>query len=325
MSPPKKVVRWLLEEDQPAVRYLTLTRLLGRPEDDGEVAAAREQIPVRGWAAEILAGQNPTGVWVSGDSLYQPKYLSTNWMLLILADLGLTEEDSRIRAACKAWIDRFARPDGGFGPEGSKTSHLCIAGNTARALVAFGYADDPRVRSAFEWLATHRDRNGGWSCFGSGRNLDSWEGLSAFARYPRQKWTEEMRRAVDLGVEFYLQRELHKQGDHYEPWYRFHHPVHYYYDLLVGLELVTALGRGADPRLEHALSVLKRKRRADGRWNLDAVHPDLEGKMADWYAAHPKHRPTPFALEAPGEPSKIITLRAYLVLERLDETASPSR
>src|SRR3972149_3890287 len=132
-----------------------------------------------------------------------------------------------------------------------------------------------------------------------------------------------VRGAGDLGVEFSLQRELHKQGDHYEPWYRFHHPVHYYYDLLVGLELVTALGRGADPRLGHALSVLKRKRRADGRWNLDAVHPDLEGKMADWYAAHPKHRPTPFALEAPGEPSKIITLRAYLVLERLDETASP--
>src|SRR4030067_1059736 len=111
-------------------------------------------------------------------------------------------------------------------------------------------------------------------------------------------------------------RSAGRRGPHYEPWSRFHPPVHYYYDLLVGLELVTALGRGADPRLEHALSVLKRKRRADGRWNLDAVHPDLEGKMADWYAAHPKHRPTPFALEAPGEPSKIITLRADLVPAR---------
>ena len=44
----------------------------------------------RGWAQEILAKQDPAGWWVSGESLYQPKYLSTNWMLLILADLGLS-------------------------------------------------------------------------------------------------------------------------------------------------------------------------------------------------------------------------------------------
>ncbi|MGQ0797040.1 MAG: prenyltransferase/squalene oxidase repeat-containing protein [Methanobacteriota archaeon] len=313
----KTALDWLLEDDQPSVRYLALRHLRGSPEDDPEIRSARGAIPTRGWAAGILADQNGGGWWVGEESLYRPKYLSSNWMLLILSDLGLTRSNPRIAKACDLWIERFAREDGGFAMEGMKRSHLCIVGNTARALVKFGYADDPRVRSAFEWLAENRDKNGGWSCFGSGRNLDSWEGMSAFAVYPRQKWTAAMGRAVELGAEFYLQRELHKQGSHYEPWYRFHYPVHYYYDLLVGLEFMTALGYGDDSRLRTAISVLKDRRRADGRWNLDAIHPDLEGKTAEWYAKHPTRSPTPFALERPGEPSKMITLRATVVLERL--------
>jgi len=34
------VVNWLLAENQPGVRYLTLTQILGKPEDDSEVIGA---------------------------------------------------------------------------------------------------------------------------------------------------------------------------------------------------------------------------------------------------------------------------------------------
>lgn len=201
--------------------------------------------------------------------------------------------------------------------DGVSKSHLCTAGNTARALVKFGYVEHPKVKRAFEWLAKNRAEKGGWSCFGGGRNLDSWEAMSAFAAYPRQKWTKSMKLGVEKGAEFYLEREMHKQGEHYEPWYRFHYPVHYYYDLLVGLDFMTALGYGDDERLGHAIVVLKKKRRQDGRWNLDAVHPDVEGGMGEWYRKHPKQAPISFALERTGEPSKMVTLRAMQVLKRL--------
>jgi len=313
----KIVMDWLLEEDQPAIRYLTLTELLDRPEDDPEVRDSRQAIPARGWAADILARQDPDGWWASREAFYRPKYLSSNWMLLILADLGMTREDSRIRKAADEWIKRFAKPDGGFGMDGSKSSHLCVVGNTARALVQFGYADHPKVAKAFEWMEKNRSHLGGWSCFGSGRNLDSWEPMSAFAVYPKPKWTAGMQRAVEAGASFFLERELEKQGDHYALWYRFHYPVHYYYDLLVGLDFMTALGYGKDPRLKPALSLLRKRRRSDGRWNLDAVHPDLEGATKEWYEKHPKDAPTPFALEKVGEPSKMITLRALRVLHRV--------
>jgi hypothetical protein len=295
-----------------------LTDLLDRPDSDAEVVAARRDLPRIGWAAEILARQEPPGTWAGPDLLYRPKYLSTNWMLLILADLGLSRDDPRIDRAARLWIRRFATDDGGFGGDGSHASHLCVVGNTARALLQFGYEDHPKVRSALEWLVAHQAKLGGWSCWGSGRNLDSWEGLSAFAAYPRRRWTSEMQSAVERGAEFFLSRELYRQGDPYAPWFRFHYPHHYYYDVLLGLDLLTRLGYGADPRLDFAVNHVRRRQRSDGRWTLDAVHPDVEGPIAAWWAAHPKERPTPFAIETVGAPSKILTATALRALRRVD-------
>ena len=83
---------------------------------------------------------------------------------------------------------------------------------------------------------------------------------------------------------------------------------------------MTALGYGTDPRMRFALNLLREKRRPDGRWNLDSIHPDVEGGVGEWYAKHPKQAPTPFGLEKPGEPSKLITLKAMQVLNRVDES-----
>ncbi|HUK51575.1 MAG TPA: hypothetical protein VLV18_11095 [Terriglobales bacterium] len=314
----QRAVDWLLEKNQPSIRYLTLTQLLGRSETDAEVKSAKTMIPKVGWAADILGKQEPQGYWVGNESLYQPKYLSTNWMLLVLSDLGLTRQNPKIKKSCELWMRRMAKKDGGFGSERWKEGHLCTVGNTARALVKFGYTDHSKVKRAFDWLVKHQAKLGGWSCFGSGRNLDSWEPMSAFAVLPKQKWTKAMKETVEKGAEFFLERELHKQGAQYKPWSRFHYPVHYYYDLLVGLDFMTVLGYVDDPRLDYAVKLLKAKRRKDGKWNLDAIHPDVAGGMAEWYKKHPNDQPTPFSLEQPGEPSKMITLTALRVLKRLN-------
>jgi len=310
---------WLLGKNQPCIRYLTLPQLLDKAENDPDVTAAKRLFTKTGWAAEILAKQSPEGWWVDGESLYRPKYTCTNWMLLILSDLGLTKTEPRVRRACELWMRRFVKKDGGFGSERWSSGHLCTTGNMARALVKFGYGDHPKVKRAFDWLVRNQSEKGGWSCFGSGRNLDSWEPLSAFAALPRRKWGKAIERSVEKGAEFFLERELHKQGERYRPWYRFHYPVHYYYDLLVGLDFMTALGYVDDRRLEYAVRLLKSKRRRDGMWNLDAVHPDVGGGMGEWFRKHPKDRPVSFSLEQPRQPSKMITLTAMRVLKRLEQ------
>ena len=327
MSVSPKVLDWLLEEDQPSIRYLTLTQLLGGKESDPEVRAARARIPKDGWAAEILAHRDPGGWWVAPKSLYQPKYLSTNWNLLALADLGATRAIPAVRASCELWMERSPLAGGGVGGFSNAHGHLCYTGNMARALVRFGYGGEPRVRKAFEWLARTAHPKGGWSCWtfrdapATGRNLDSWEALSAFAVYPRSKWSPSMRESVEKGAEFFLERELWRQGDRYAPWFRFHWPVHYYYDLLVGLDLLTSLGHASDPRLGFALAHLRKRRRADGRWNLDAAHPDAGGAVGRWIRTHPKQAPKPLEIEKAGQPSKMITLRALVVLERVRQAS----
>jgi hypothetical protein len=323
------VVNWLLEESQPSVRYLTLTELLGRKGSDPVVQSARRRITEVGWAKEILDQQLPGGYWVRERSLFEPTFAATFWQLLILSDLGLTRKEPGVDMACQLWMARCHTRDGGYSGSGKAGAHLCITGNSARALVKLGYVDHPRVRSAFEWLVKNQAERGGWSCWNFGkppytkRTLDSWEPLSAFAVYPRQKWTRSMKQACEKGAEFFLERELHKEGARWDQWYRFHYPVHYYYDLLVGLDFMTALGYSKDSRLGYALSLLRAKRRRDGRWNLDANRPEPSARLRAFRNAHPHSKSlTPFVLEKPGEPSKMITLTALKVLRRVHMAAT---
>ena len=313
----KSVMDWLTEPDQPAVRYLAMRDLLDA--SGGDLRQAKNAIPTRGWVKQILEKRLHGGCWVRTESLYTPKYLSTNWMLLTLSDLGVTRDLPWLAESAEMWRDRYARRDGGF-DEGSRKSELCLVGNTARALVKFGYVDDPKVARAFGWLVRNQKPNGGWHCWGNNGVIDGWEGMSAFSVYPRQKWTRGMKDTVDRGLEFYLERRLLHQGTRYDPWFRLHFPYHYYYDVLIGLEFITALGRGDDPRTTEAIQVLKKKRRRDGRWSMDAVHPDRlnAGKYPRWWPKF-KHRLTAFSLEPAGKPSKMITLRALTVLKRLGE------
>jgi len=322
----KSVMDWLLEDDQPAMAYLTLTDLLGRPATDHGVKAARENITKKGWAKDILDAQLPSGCWVHEKHLFNPTFHATFWMLLILSDLGMTMEDPRIDKACQLWMKRNATSDGGFSysQSGKGRGHLCVTGNSVRALVKFGYVDHPKVMKAFAWLVRNQAEQGGWSCWNFGnppfkkRTLDSWEPLSAFAALPRQKWTRSMKLACERGAEFFLERELHKEGARWEPWHRFHYPVHYYYDILVGLDILTALGYSDDKRLAYALSMLKVKRRKDGRWNVDANRPEESAALKAFRRKKPNSKDlTPYVLEEPGTPSKTITLTAMKVLRRV--------
>ncbi len=321
--PPQKVLDWLLETDQPSIRYLALTQLLEKKETDTEVREARARIPLVGWAADILARRDPGGWWVREKNLYWPKYLGTNWNLLALSDLGATRAIPEVRASCELWMDRSPLKGGGVGGNSNGNGHHCYTGNMARALIRLGYGSDRWVRKPLDWLVRTAHPKGGWTCFSfgdgpsRGRTLDSWEGLSAFAVYPRSRWSRAMKDCIERAAEFYLDRELHRQGERYAPWYRFHWPVHYYYDLLVGLDVLTALGHADDRRLKFALAHLRKKRRADGRWNLDAVHPDVGPAMNRFHDEHPRDRPTPLAFERAGRPSKMITLRALTVLSRV--------
>ncbi|MCI4354966.1 MAG: hypothetical protein L3K06_06335, partial [Thermoplasmata archaeon] len=303
---------WLLAETDPSVRVRVLTEVLDRPPDDREVVAAASERGRTGWAAAILKLQLPEGQWDSPGTLpselYRPKYIATNWRLLVLSDLGLTKAHPGVARAAELLMSREAPSDRGLG---GSDSEVCFTGNAVRMLTRFGYGDDPRVRAGLAWLLDAQKSDGGWHCFPSPvGTLDCWEALAAFAAMPRDSWTARIRGSVDAGARFYLERGLLQEGEPYAPWERFHYPVHYYYDYLVGLDTLAQLGFAKDPRLVPALDRLEARRNHDGSWNLDATHPDLPAENE--YQLDPPYYP--FVLETPGRPSRWITLNALRVL-----------
>jgi hypothetical protein len=262
---------WLLEPSQPAVRYLALTEILGRKRSDPDVREAYSQIAKRGWVFDILKEQLPGGYWHNYAILNRPKYITTVWKFLLLADLGLRADNRKLAKSCALMSERYLKYPVNF--------HFCMTANISRALLQAGYSkNQDYVTKALDWIVKVQKDDGGWHCFPSKRGtLDCWEALSLFAAIPRSSWTRRIKRSAERGAEFYLERRLHKQGGRkYPPYFRFHYPVHYYHDLLVGLDVLTSLGYGDDERLAFAVDHLRRKqRKTDGRWLLDAVQPDL--------------------------------------------------
>src|SRR5207247_9195661 len=109
---------------------------------DPAVVRAQREIGRKGWAAQILRGQHPSGQWVTPGSsafdLYRPKYVATNWRLIVLSDLGLTKKTPRVAKAARLFLDRFARS----GDLGGPASERYSTATAVRMLRRVGYVMD---------------------------------------------------------------------------------------------------------------------------------------------------------------------------------------
>jgi len=157
-----------------------------------------------------------------------------------------------------------------------------------------------------------------------GSTVDSWEPLAALGIIPSSQRSMDVKRAINRGVAFFLEQHLGVEAG-YEPWRRIHFPRHYYYDFLLGLELVTALGDPKDIRLKPALDLLLSKRAGDGRWALDVTHPDVDPEGDPPYKpiyARMMAETVRLEVEPSGAPSRWATLAAMRVLQNVGLTGA---
>ncbi|MGA8276031.1 MAG: hypothetical protein WB789_00865 [Thermoplasmata archaeon] len=250
----------------------------------------------------------------SGADLYRPKYIVTNWLAIVLADLGMTRSDPRIRRTAEMILDRWSKRGGDLT---GRSGEICVTGNAVRTLIRFGYLDHPVVQRSIAWIVRTQKADGGWHCFRSRTGtLDGWEGLAALAEIPEEARGEAVRRSAERGAEFYLRHHLMDEGRvRYPPWFRIHYPNHYYYDVLVGLRILARLGYGEDPRIAPAIRWLRSKRGRDGTWALDAAHPDLDAAHGGYVF---RHLVFPMLLEPLNFPSQWATVEALSVLARVE-------
>ena len=63
-------IEWLLEEENPSVRYFTLKDILNKPCNDFEVEEAKKKIMETGVVPKILAKQEKNGYWGTAENFY---------------------------------------------------------------------------------------------------------------------------------------------------------------------------------------------------------------------------------------------------------------
>ena len=80
-------------------------------------SAKQRCVAITGWGARLLALQDPDGRW--GRGIYNPKWTSTTYTLVLLRDLGLAPGNAKAVRACRLLLDEGFWSDGGinFYPE----------------------------------------------------------------------------------------------------------------------------------------------------------------------------------------------------------------
>ena len=334
------VLNWLLEEDEPSSRYHTLIDLQERGQNDQSVVDARTRIGKVGWASKILAKQKDNTYWDNPRSCYVPKFSACSWQLIVLADLGISSRDKRVKSAVDHFLELHNVESGGISlrPRGNQKfePHICATGNAVRALAKMGYAEDDRVLRAMDWLLSKQLADGGWNCSPAGKHgsfMSVIQPLWALSEMMAHDASEGWEVSAKRGAEFLLKHRVYRSDQDDSvillDFLRLHYPLHYCYDFLHGLRVLTELGVKNDPRMNDAISLLLEKRLPDGKWVLDGVY-------RGWRHAHAMHgeetvsRPEErelitqgwgteraLQIEEAGKPSKWITLQAILVLKRL--------
>jgi hypothetical protein len=323
-------IPWLLEPNEPGVRYLVLRDLVGLSLDDPELREARRLAHKQGPIAAILDQIQTEGYWVEPGPGYNPKYRSTVWAIILLAQLGASAaEDERIARACAYLLGHALTPDGQFSASGTPSGTVdCLQGNMCWAVVELGY-EDPRLDAAYEWMARSvtgegiayaADRQAAvryyagkcgptFACGANNKLPCAWGGtkvMLAFSRWPEERRTLAVERAIKHGIDFLFSCDpagaSYPSGWNDKPsgnWWKFGFPVFYVTDLLQIVEALAGLGYGNDPRLARALKLILEKQDDQGRWPLEY---DYSGKT--WVEFGSKKKM-----------NKWVTLRALRVLK----------
>jgi len=327
-------VPWLLESDDPGVRYLALRDLLKLSPDDKKLKSARKVAHAEGQIGEVLSRMNKEGYWVKPGPGYNPKYRSTVWAMILLAQLGASvKEDKRVEHACNYFLDHMA--EGGqftSTTSGAPSGTIdCLQGNLLWSLMELDCAD-PRLDKAYEWMARTVTGEGiapmeeksasiryyAYKCgptFACGVNNKlpcAWGGVKvmlALSKLPARQQTPLIKKAIEQGVAFFLGMDPstanYPTRDNSKPnraWWKFGFPVFYITDLLQLAEALVGLGYGNDPRLSSTLNLIREKQNSEGRWVLEY---DYTGKT--WMDFGEKK-----------QPNKWVTLRALRVLSSLN-------
>lgn len=305
MKIEKIVLEWLIAGD-PSIRWQALQNLTSYPQN--KILSERKKIASEGWGAKLLSYQNTDGKWA--DSLYNRKWISTTYTMMLLKNLGLMPGHKQAAKACKVLLDEGLYEDGGINYFYQYNhSETCVTGIVLSILAYFQY-DDSRIKSLAEHLLKLQMQDGGWNCLSyKGATHSSFhttinvlEGLREYQNNFESN-NKRIEKSIARGIEFLRLHKLfrsHRTGNVVDSkMTRFSFPTGWRYDVLRALDFLQAVNAAKDERVKESIELVVRRRDAEGKWSLQNRHPGR------YY----------FEMEEVGKPSRWNTLRALRVLK----------
>jgi hypothetical protein len=289
-------IPWLLEPENPSVRYWTLTDILSRPTDDPGVLDARAAIAQQSLVQDLFAQQHPDGHW--GDDRTKPHTAQGSMGVLGLLYVLGVEPDERTTAGCDSFLHFCQHESGGFSMVKTRRSGIfpCTTGAHLPMLVYFGLGDDPRVRRAFAFVIEDASTADALDC-GRYQHRDCLWGaiaaLNGLAVLPADMRSPQSEQVVRRLADALLDADYDFEGEH-KRWFTFGVPRAW--DLLSALRALAAHGYARDPRFRPLLDLFLARQDERGRWLCGSV-------SRTW------------PLEKRNRPSKWVTLDALRLLK----------
>ena len=199
-------IEWLLEADNPPVRYLVLRHLLGRREDDPEVLRASACLMDYHVTKGILA--HAERIWGQPEGRAYTKYTGKYWQLIFLGHFLADGNDPRIRDGVeqildgRGWIDHRGLQ--------------CLTANVLAALIRIGYAGHPVVMEHVNTLARRVERDRGAECAALSYSLltrchmAATKLLLCFLLVPPAARTTTVNAAIDVLVDTLLAHAVYR-------------------------------------------------------------------------------------------------------------------
>jgi hypothetical protein len=287
---------WLLEPENPSVRYWTLTDILSRPAEDPDALEARAAIPQQPLVQDLFAQQHPDGHW--GDDQTKPHTAQGCLGVLSLLYMLGVEPDERTTAGCASFLRFCQHESGGFSMVKTRRSGIfpCTTGAHLPMLVYFGLGDDPRVRQAFAFVIEDASTADALDC-GRYQHRDCLWGaiaaLNGLTVLPADVHSPQSEQVVRRLADALLDADYDFEGEH-KRWFTFGVPRTW--DLLSALRALAAHGYARDPRFTPFLDLFLARQDERGRWLCGSV-------SRTW------------PLEKRNRPSKWVTLDALRLLK----------
>ena len=288
---------WLLDPENPSVRYWTLLDILEQPAGSSEVQQARAAIAGQPLVRELFALQHPDGHW--GDDETSPYTAQGAVAALTLLHMLGVAPDQRTAAGCDSFLRFCQHESGGFSLTRKIRSGIfpCTTGQHLPFLVYFGLGDDPRVRSAFSFVIADMSTGDALNC-GRYQHRDCLWGaiaaLNGLAVLPADMRSTPSQQVVARLANALLDARYDFDGEH-KRWLTFGVPRAW--DLLSALKALAAHGYARDPRFAPLLTRVLDRQDDHGRWLCGSV-------SRTW------------PIEKRNQPSKWVTLDALRVLKQ---------